>query len=143
MFQEKSCGAVVFLRQDAQAKYLLLNYSANRWDFVKGGVEFHESEKETVTRELREETGITDAHFIDGFRLSIEYFYRRQNGTVHKVVALYIMEAHSEKVQLSFEHEGFIWLDYEQAIEKLSFKNGKDVLHKAHAFLMKNGIVKE
>jgi len=39
------------------------------------GVEPNESEKQTVVRELEEETGITEAHFIDGFRESIEYFY--------------------------------------------------------------------
>ena len=143
MLREKSCGAVVFLKKDDQTKYLLLNYAAGHWDFVKGNVEPNEAEKQTVTRELREETGITDAKFIDGFREPIGYFYRRQGLTVHKEVVFFIMETNTEQVQISFEHVGFIWLDYKHSMEKLTFKNAKDVLQKAHDFLKKQGIVKE
>ena len=143
MLREKSCGAVVFLKKDNETKFLLLNYAAGHWDFVKGNVEPKEAEKQTVTRELQEETGITDAKFIDGFREPIGYFYRRQGLTVHKEVVFFIMETKTEQVQISFEHVGFIWLDYKHAMEKLTFKNAKDVMQKAHEFLLKQGIVKE
>jgi 8-oxo-dGTP pyrophosphatase MutT (NUDIX family) len=143
VLREKSCGAVVFLKKDNQTKYLLLNYAAGHWDFVKGNVEPNEAEKQTVTRELQEETGITDAKFIDGFREPIGYFYRRQGLTVHKEVVFFIMETKTEQVQISFEHIGFIWLDYKHAMEKLTFKNARDVLQKAHDFLKKQGIVEE
>ena len=143
MLREKSCGAVVFLKKDNETKFLLLNYAAGHWDFVKGNVEPNEAEKQTVTRELQEETGITDAKFIDGFREPIGYFYRRQGLTVHKEVVFFIMETKTEEVQISFEHVGFIWLDYKHAMEKLTFKNARDVLQKAHDFLKKQGIVEE
>ena len=143
MLREKSCGAVVFLKKDNETKFLLLNYAAGHWDFVKGNVEPKEAEKQTVTRELQEETGITDAKFIDGFREPIGYFYRRQGLTVHKEVVFFIMETKTEQVQISFEHIGFIWLDYKHAMEKLTFKNARDVLQKAHDFLKKQGIVEE
>jgi 8-oxo-dGTP pyrophosphatase MutT (NUDIX family) len=120
-------------------KYLLLNYAAGHWDFVKGNVEVNESEKETVVRELQEETSITEAEFIDGFREAIAYFYRRQGLTVRKEVVFFIMESFTDKVTISFEHIGYTWLDYEHAMEKLTFKNAKDVLQKAHEFLKKNG----
>ena len=90
MLREKSCGAVVFIRKDDAAKYLLLNYAAGHWDFVKGNVEANESEKQTVVRELQEETSITGAQFIDGFREAIAYFYRRQGLTVHKEVIFFL-----------------------------------------------------
>ena len=141
MLREKSCGAVVFIGKDDAAKYLLLNYAAGHWDFVKGNVEVNESEQQTVVRELQEETGITGAQFIDGFRESIAYFYRRQGLTVHKEVVFFVMEAFTDKVELSFEHVGFIWLDYKHALEKLTFKNSKDVLQKAHDFIKKKGII--
>lgn len=143
MLREKSCGAVVFLKKDNETKFLLLNYAAGHWDFVKGNVEPNEAEKQTVTRELQEETGITDAKFIDGFREPIGYFYRRQGLTVHKEVVFFIMETKTEQVQISFEHVGFIWLDYKHAMEKLTFKNARDVLQKAHDFLKKQGIVEK
>jgi bis(5'-nucleosidyl)-tetraphosphatase len=139
MFQEKSCGAVVFIKKDAQANFLLLHYEAGHWDFVKGNVETGESEKETVLRELQEETGIADAQFIEGFKEKIEYFYRRQGATIHKQVIFFLMETHTEKVQISFEHVGYTWLNYEQAMEQLTFKNAKDVLQKANESLSTQG----
>ncbi len=142
MLREKSCGAVIFTKKDESTKYLLLNYAAGHWDFVKGNVEPNENEKQTVVRELQEETSITNAQFIEDFREPIVYFYRRQGLTVHKEVVFFVMEAYTDKVQLSFEHVGYSWLDYQHAMEKLTFKNSKDVLQKAHDFLKKNGLIK-
>jgi bis(5'-nucleosidyl)-tetraphosphatase len=139
LFREKSCGAVVFLK-NGEVKYLLLHYEAGHWDFVKGNVEPHESEKETVIRELQEETGIADAQFIEGFREKIEYFYRRQGATIHKEVIFFLIETHTEKVELSFEHVGYTWLDYQSAMERLTFKNAKAALQKAYELLKVRGI---
>jgi bis(5'-nucleosidyl)-tetraphosphatase len=136
VFREKSCGAVVYLKKDNNVNYLLLHYEAGHWDFVKGNVEPNESEKSTVLRELQEETGIVDAQFIEGFKERVEYVYRRQGATIHKEVIFYLMETHTEKVELSFEHVGFVWLDYQHAIEKLNFSNAKNVLQKAQEFLV-------
>lgn len=121
---------------------MLLNYAAGHWDFVKGNVEANETERQTVVRELQEETSITEAEFVDDFREAISYFYRRQGQTIHKEVVFFLMEAYTNKVKLSFEHVGFTWLDYQHTVEKLSFKNSKDVLQKANDFLKKKGITK-
>ena len=134
MLREKSCGAVVFVK-NAEIVYLLLKYEAGHWDFVKGNVEPNESEQDTVLRELKEETGIVATQTIEGFKEKTVYYYRRQGSTVHKEVVFFIIEAGTKKVTLSFEHVGFDWLNYERALEKLTFKNAKDVLQKAHAFL--------
>ena len=141
MLREKSCGAVIFIGKDEGTKYLLLNYAAGHWDFVKGNVEPNENERQTVVRELQEETSITDAKFLDGFREAIAYFYRRQGLTIHKEVVFFLMESYTDKVQLSFEHVGYVWLDFPGAMEKLTFKNSKDVLFKAHDFLKKKGLI--
>ncbi|MDR0373993.1 MAG: NUDIX domain-containing protein [Nitrososphaerota archaeon] len=142
MFREKSCGAVIYVNNQEKTRYLLLNYTAGHWDFVKGNMEVNESEKQTVTRELMEETGIANAEFIEGFRESISYFYRRQGLTVSKEVVFYLIESQTEKVKLSFEHINFMWLDYQAAMEKLTFKNAKETLQKAQTYLQKKRLVK-
>jgi bis(5'-nucleosidyl)-tetraphosphatase len=136
MPREKSCGAVVF-RKNGQVKYLLLHYEAGHWGFVKGEVERDESEEDTVKRELEEETGIADAQFIGDFREEISYFYRRAGQTVYKQVVYFLLQVKSSTVKLSYEHVGYAWLSYEQALEKLRFKNAKNVLKKVHDFLQK------
>jgi len=140
MLREKSCGAIVFLKR-SRVQYLLLHYQAGHWDFVKGNVEPNESEQETVIRELQEETGITDAKFIEDFKERIEYFYRRQGSTVRKEVIFFLMETETEKVKISYEHVGYKWLDYKQAMEKLTFKNAKDVLQKAQKLMKTRKII--
>ena len=141
MLHEKSCGTVVFFKS-VQVKYLLLQYEAGHWDFVKGNVEPNESEADTVLRELKEETGIVATQLIEGFREQIQYFYRRQGDTIQKEVVFYLIQADTERVELSFEHVGYEWLDYQHALERLTFKNAREVLQKAHAFLQANGLPK-
>ena len=119
----------------SEVKYLLLHYQAGHWDFVKGNVESGESEKDTVVRELREETGIADATFVENFREEIEYFYRRQGTTIHKEVVFFLIQTRTEEVKISYEHVGYTWLNYQHALEKLTFKNAKNVLQKAHDIL--------
>lgn len=133
---EKSCGAVVF-RRESENMYLLLHYEGGHWDFVKGHVEENESERKTVSRETGEETGITDLHFIEGYREPISYFYRRAGKTVKKDVIFYLIETKTREVRLSREHVGFEWLTYERAMKKLTYKNARDTLQKAHEFLSK------
>ena len=140
MIHEKSCGAVVFFKDD-KVRYLLLQYEAGHWDFVKGNVEANESEIATVLRELKEETGIVAIQTLEGFRERIQYFYRRQGETIQKEVVFYLIQSDTQKVALSFEHVGYIWLDYEHTMEKLTFKNARDVLQKAHSFLQTHGIL--
>jgi len=50
---------------------------------------------------------------------------------VHKEVFFYLMRTNTETITLSFEHVNFIWLNYAQAIKKLTFKNAKVLLKKA------------
>ena len=140
MISEKSCGAVVFLKS-REVNYLLLHYEAGHWDFVKGNVEPTESEKDTVIRELQEETGIADAQFIEGFREKVEYFYRRQGATIRKEVVFFLIETRTEKIELSYEHVGYAWLNHQRALERLTFKNARDVLQKAHELLKARGII--
>jgi 8-oxo-dGTP pyrophosphatase MutT (NUDIX family) len=135
--REKSCGAVVFKRSE-ELEYLLLHYEAGHWDYVKGQVEPHETERETVVRELQEETGIDDARFVEGFREEINYIYRREARTVYKEVIFFLIESKQSAVRLSYEHVGYEWLSYEKAMARLTFPNAKKVLAKAHEFLRKH-----
>jgi 8-oxo-dGTP pyrophosphatase MutT (NUDIX family) len=137
--REKSCGAVVF-RRSRELEYLLLHYGAGHWDYVKGQVEPKETEKDTVARELKEETSIENADFIEGFREEIGYFYRREGKTVLKKVVFFLLEAKKSDVRLSYEHVGYEWLTFQKAMERLTFSNARKVLTKAQSFLKAQGI---
>ncbi|MCK9277247.1 MAG: NUDIX domain-containing protein [Methanoculleus sp.] len=134
MAKERSYGAVV-VRRDTDLQYLILQYGAGHWDLVKGHGMRGESEEETVLRELEEETGITRATFIPGFREEIHYFFQRRGHTVYKEVAYYLIETPEEAVTLSDEHVAYQWLPYDEALRAITFGNSKRVVGKAHEHL--------
>lgn len=135
--KEKSIGAVIFIMRNNEKKYLLLHYGAGHWDFVKGHVEGDETEHETLIREVREETGIRDAHLLKGFREEIKYEFRRRNDTVYKKVIFYILETETKDVVISHEHTDYKWLNYDDSMELLTFENAKKMLRLADEFTKK------
>jgi 8-oxo-dGTP pyrophosphatase MutT (NUDIX family) len=139
---EKSAGAVIFRRENNKIYYLLLHYPGashraekDYWDFPKGHVENGEEEIETVKREVFEETGLKEIKFVEGFKEWIKYFFRHRGKTVFKIVTFYLAETTTKEIKTSFEHIGYKWLPYDQAIKKLTFKNAKEILKKANELL--------
>jgi|GEM_PF-4550565 len=52
------------------------------------------------------------------------------------------MQTDSDEVKLSYEHIGYAWLPYEEALNRLRYKNAKNLLKKAHEYIkriLKNG----
>jgi 8-oxo-dGTP pyrophosphatase MutT (NUDIX family) len=132
--EERSAGAVVYRETEKGRLYLLLQ-NAGRWDFPKGGVEKGEGELETVRREVAEETGMGSIEIVPGFRKVIEYFYRREGKNIHKQVVYVLAKTDDEAVKISFEHQGFGWFPYREALERASYDNSKLTLAEAEKFV--------
>ena len=137
MGTEKSAGIVLFRNDSDKNEFLLLNYPQGHWDFVKGKIEQNETSHEAAIRETREETGITNIEFIDGFEEFVEYDFRHKNENIHKKVIFFLAKTDEKKITLSHEHNDFVWLEYNDALKKTTFRNAKNVLSKANEFLSK------
>ena len=135
MGTEKSAGIVMFRNDSGKNEFLLLNYPQGHWDFVKGKVEQNETPHETAIREAREETGITNIEFIDGFEESVEYDFRFKKENIHKKVIFFLAKTDEKNIKLSHEHNDYLWLEYNDALKKTTFENAKNVLIKANEFL--------
>ena len=135
MGTEKSAGIVLFRNDSSKNEFLLLNYPQGHWDFVKGKVEKNETPHETAKRETREETGIANIEFIDGFAESVEYDFRFKKENIHKKVIFFLAKTAEKSIKLSHEHNDSIWLEYNDALKKTTFENAKNVLSKANKFL--------
>jgi len=136
MREQKSAGIVLFRNASNKNEFLLLNYPQGHWDFIKGKVEQGETLYETASRETKEETGISDIEFIDGFEESVEYNFRFKNEDIHKTVVFFLAKTNEKKITLSHEHSDFVWLEYDDAIKKTTFRNAKNVLSKTNEFLL-------
>lgn len=131
---EKSCGIVV-VNND---KVLLLHYPSGYWDYPKGHVDGAETEHETATRELYEETGIKDIQFINGFRYATSFHYRRNRYTYQKKVVYFLATTHENRVKISHEHQDYAWLTWEQASDRITFENSAYILQEAKTYWLDN-----
>jgi len=137
MREQKSVGIVLFRNNSNKNEFLLLNYPQGHWDFIKGKVEQDETPHETALRETKEETNISDIEFIGGFEESVEYDFRFKNEDIHKKVIFFLAKTNEKKISLSHEHNDFVWLEYDNALKKTTFRNAKNVLSKTNEFLLK------
>jgi len=136
MREQKSAGIVLFRNDSDKNEFLLLNYPQGHWDFVKGKIERNETSHETALRETNEETGITNIEFVDGFEESVEYDFRFKKEDIHKKVIFFLAKTNEKKISLSHEHNDFVWLEYDDALKKTTFRNAKNVLSKTNEFLL-------
>jgi len=135
---EKSAGAVVYRIVNGEPIFLTLHYPGGHWDYPKGKVEKGEKEVDTVIREVKEETGITDMEFVEDFRNVIKYYFKRNRKLITKFVVFLLAKTEQEKVTISFEHQAYEWLPYSEAMQKLTFANARNVLEKANSHLKTN-----
>jgi 8-oxo-dGTP pyrophosphatase MutT (NUDIX family) len=132
---ERSAGIVLFREDSGKKLFLLLHYPSGHWDFVKGRIEKGEQEKEAAIREAREETGITDVEFIDGFEEKIHYTYQYDGKIVKKEVVFFLGKTKTSDVTISDEHLNHVWLEYDLAHTKTTYQNAKNLLQKSRALV--------
>jgi len=138
---EKSAGAIIFRKEEGKIYYLLLHYPSSAkakkdyWDFPKGHIDKGEKELDAARREIEEETGLKNVEFVDGFKEWIKYFFKFKEENILKFVTFYLAKTGNKNVKVSFEHIGYKWSLFEEALEQLTFENAKGILKKANKFL--------
>ena len=137
MKEERSAGVVIFLEKPEGNQFLLLNYPTGHWDFVKGKIEGGENNRQTAIREAKEETGINDLEFIEGFEEKINYNFQFEGELIHKEVIFFLAKTKTSKVTVSHEHLDYIWLDYENSLKKITYDNAKNILSKVNDLVRK------
>ena len=135
MKKEISAGIILYNNKHDERQFLVLKYPGGHWDFVKGKMEKLEDTQQTAIRETNEETGITDIKFIDGFKEEISYTFFINNEEINKKVIFYLAKTNSTQIQISDEHLNFVWLNFKDAIDKITYQNAKIILTKANNLL--------
>ncbi|MEC7350432.1 MAG: NUDIX domain-containing protein [Candidatus Thermoplasmatota archaeon] len=129
---ETSCG-VVLVNYGA---VLLLQYPQGHWDLPKGHIEDDDNDRvATMRRELAEETGISDVTVLNGFEERSEYGFRHKGKRKTKEVYWYVAETETMEVNLSHEHRGYLWLDWDQALETITHDETRSVVRLAQRFV--------
>jgi len=127
-----SSGGVVFRRADSQIFYLLLGFKRrNIWCLPKGLIELGETEIEAATREVREETGVSDLKLVDKIG-TIRYQFGYREKRFDKTVHFFLFETNQVETTVGTEHDVYAWLPFEKAIETMSYPSERDTLERAN-----------
>lgn len=137
MTKENFRKGIFFLTYSKNKKgieYLILKRKLHwvGWEFSKGGKEFLETDKRTIKRELKEETGLAPVK-ITKFNVSGRYKYNKKfpdrEGFDGQTYKLYSVEVKKGKIIIDKrEHSDYKWVDFKTALKKLTWPNQKKCL---------------
>lgn len=129
---EISAGAITYTIENDTILYLLIKDFHGNYGFPKGHLENKETRKEAALREIKEETGI-DVTLDETFEKELVYIM--PNG-IEKTSVYYLGYYENQTpVAQEEEVETMLLLPYEEAYEKLTFDNTKEVLAQANDHL--------
>lgn len=136
MIIEKSCGAIVFTKDNGDIRYVIIESKEGFLGFPKGHVESNETELQTAQREVFEETGL-NVKFLENFQTEDSYLFNRNNETRIKKIVYFLAE-YSNQTPLPQETElnNIYLMDYETALSSFQFDNLKRILTEAHNYLL-------
>ena len=126
--------AVVWTKEKNKIKYLILKRKKHwvGWEFPKGKIEFLETKKMTVRREIKEETGLKILK-IKKFNVDGLYKYKKKmndrKGFIGQTYHLFSAEVQMGKVSIDKrEHSDFKWMNFNEAVKKVTWENQKKCL---------------
>lgn len=135
MLFERSYGIIPLMREGDAWRVLIILREKGFWEFPKGHGESGESAEQAAIRELKEETALNVVSFLQKDPLIVEYEFERKGRAVPKQVFYFIAEVAGEFRNQKGEVEAGEWLSLEGAVEKLTFKNSKELCQKVIVLL--------
>ena len=117
-------------------KYLIFKRKLHwkGWEIVKGGKEKFELDKTTAKREIKEETGLRLIK-LKKFKEKGQYKYKKilkdRPGIIGQTYKLFSAELKKGKIskkKLNPEHLDYEWMDFDEALKKLTWGNQKKCL---------------
>jgi len=134
---------VTYSKTNEGIKYLILKrkFHWHGWEFPKGGIQEGESKRTAVTREILEETG-NKALKVKRFNFYGKYDYKKKfperKDFIGQAYSLYAAEIKYGKVKIDkMEHLEYVWLSFDDALKKVTFRNQKKSLEIVNKWLRK------
>ena len=127
---EISAGGVVYREEGRKTYILLIKDLYRRWALPKGKIEKDEKAEETAVREIEEETGISKLEKIENLG-TIRYFFTFSGQPIFKIVHNFLFKTDQKNLSPSFEIKDAKWIELNQVLKKISYKNTSQILEKA------------
>ncbi len=138
--KDLSCGVIpVYKKPGGIFIFCLVKHQGGHWGFPKGHSDLGESEQQTATRELAEETGINRVNIVPDAVFSEEYSFEQDTILYNKSVKYFLgfVSDITTSIPNDFKEEisELKWVTYEDAKEVITFKNSKSILDKVYRYL--------
>jgi 8-oxo-dGTP pyrophosphatase MutT (NUDIX family) len=138
-----SAGGVVYKIENGETHVVLIarqNKNNKRiWCLPKGTIESKENKEQTALREVGEETGLKGEIVREIGQLDYWFYWQPESARYHKTVYFYLIKFLNGNTQShDCEVDAVEWFPIEKAIQKLAFKNEKEILEKARKSLNMN-----
>lgn len=131
METRKGVTAIIYDKRGSIVHFLILNRSTNwkGWEFVKGKMEPGEEPKETLIREVREETGLKK--FDIKARLTTKREF--EHNDILYSFDVYLVEANMNVPVITDpnEHDNYLWANKDRVLDKLHWPDAKDLFVEA------------
>ena len=131
-----TAGGVIYNK----GKVALLRDRWGRLVFAKGHIEKGEDIKDAAKREVTEETGYVNLKTIKKFD-KVDLNYKIGSQKHHKILHQFLFELENKERNISLmeDHEIYelVWLDIDQAIERVVFDNTRKLLQNIKDYYLK------
>lgn len=135
MNHDTSYGIVPLRRQEEDWQVLLVQHHAGYWGFPKGHAENGESPHQSAERELKEETGLDVYRILFPTPLTENYSFEKGGIPISKTVYYFIALVTGSIVNQEEEIQESAWLPLPAASERMTFKEGKQLIAYVAEFL--------
>jgi 8-oxo-dGTP pyrophosphatase MutT (NUDIX family) len=133
---ETSAGGVIVRRNGVEPYVLLIRDPYENWGLPKGHLEPKETPVQAATREVAEETGLTQLDILDSLP-TIDWYFRDRGQLVHKFCHFFLIECAcgDPTPQVDEGISACVWLTVPEAIRTVTYANAREVLQIASARL--------
>ena len=138
MYREESFGVIPIRENGGIYQVFLVQLASGKhWGFPKGHRNNDvESPKEVASRELKEETNLEIKRYISDISFQETYCLNRSSKEIEKRVTYFLVEAKDNNIILqSKEILDGGWFNVDNAIEKITYQNSKDICTKLKSIL--------
>lgn len=140
MKKDHSYGIIPLRIHDHKQEVLLVQHHAGHWAFPKGHPEKGESPQQAAERELKEETGLIIVRYLHDLPFIENYFFYFNDSLIHKTVWYYLALVEGEVINQACEIQNSTWMSWDDALMRMTFKEGRRICQEAKDFLVKEGV---
>lgn len=132
---------VVPLRQEegVWSVLLILHKQGDHWGFPKGKANPGETPLESAVRELQEEVGLEISELLSAVPIIERYQFRYRRKKVLKIVQYFPSLVRGEMRLQEEEVRQAQWLCFNEALDRLSFKEARHVLRECARLIGREG----